>query len=368
MSVSIIVPVFNAERFIRQCFDSIRQQTYGEFEVVAVDDGSTDRSGAICDEYAQIDKRFKIVHKINEGVSSARNIGIDNAVGEWIAFIDSDDYISPTYLESLMFYPDFDLVIGGYNTYPTKHSIQLPDESFSTKDIDLFIKRHLTHLYYTTPWGKLYKTNIVKERGLKFDLLLRLSEDMLFNLQYLSYCNSIKLIPNSNYFYYEGTALAAEKYNLRLNELQEIIQKLCKSFDTLKQKYYLPTDYQLLSLNVIIACYPLAKIYEQQSDEEYFELYKSATGIDSKELFYSDRHCSPILRTLYTLKKAYIEKQYIKGKKIIRQFPSFYGKKKMKIKHLNLFHSILYLTLRYKLYLMTEFCLYLYANAKRIAK
>lgn len=368
MSVSIIVPVYNAEMFIHQCFDSIRQQTYGEFEVIAVDDGSTDRSGAICDEYALMDKRFKVVHKFNGGVSSARNIGIDNADGEWIAFIDSDDYVSPTYLENLVLYSDFDLVIGGYRTFPTKHSVQLPNESFSSQNIGMFIDRHLTRLYYVTPWGKLYRRCIVKRYNLKFDFSIRFSEDMLFNLQYLLYCSSIKLIPCSNYFYYEGTTLAAEKYNLQLGELHEIINKLCNSFDELKQKYHLLLDYDSLNLNAIIACYPLAKIYQYQSDEEYFEFYKSVMGIGDKELFYSDWHCSPILRTLYTLKKAYTEKQYKKGKMLIRQFSSYYGKKKVKIKNLNLLHKFLYTVLRYRLYMMAEFSLYLYACIKRIVK
>lgn len=101
MSVSVIVPVFNTERFIRQCLDSIRQQTYGEFEVIVVDDGSTDRSGAICDEYAQEDTRFKVIHQSNGGVSVARQTGIDAAIGDYTIHIDPDDWVDPTMLEEL---------------------------------------------------------------------------------------------------------------------------------------------------------------------------------------------------------------------------------------------------------------------------
>ena len=100
-AVSIIVPVYNTERFLNRCIDSVLAQTYSDWELLLVDDGSTDSSGSICDEYATQDSRIRVFHKENGGVSSARNLGLDYARGEWITFVDSDDYIAPDMIEKL---------------------------------------------------------------------------------------------------------------------------------------------------------------------------------------------------------------------------------------------------------------------------
>ncbi len=99
--ISVIVPVFNVEKYLHQCIDSILRQTYHNLEIWLVDDGSPDKCGEICDEYASKDARVRVIHKSNGGLSDARNVAIDRATGEWIAFIDSDDYVSPDYIETL---------------------------------------------------------------------------------------------------------------------------------------------------------------------------------------------------------------------------------------------------------------------------
>lgn len=98
VKISVIVPVYNAEKYLRRCVGSILAQTFTDFELLLVDDGSTDASGAICDEYASADARVRVFHKPNGGVSSARNLGLDNARGEWIAFADADDYLFKHFL------------------------------------------------------------------------------------------------------------------------------------------------------------------------------------------------------------------------------------------------------------------------------
>lgn len=99
--ISVIVPVYNVEKYLRKCVDSILSQTFTDFELLLIDDGSKDHSGEICDEYALQDDRVKVFHKENGGVSSARNLGIDVAKGEWITFVDADDYIAENLLQSL---------------------------------------------------------------------------------------------------------------------------------------------------------------------------------------------------------------------------------------------------------------------------
>ena len=113
--ISVIIPVYNAEKYLRRCVDSILAQIFTDFELLLIDDGSKDKSGVICDEYAKKDNRVKVFHKENGGVSSARNLGLDNARGEWIGFIDSDDMVKPEYLDGLIRYQSrSSLVVGGY--------------------------------------------------------------------------------------------------------------------------------------------------------------------------------------------------------------------------------------------------------------
>ena len=100
--ISVLIPVYNTEKYLRECVDSTISQTYSQLEIILVDDGSADNSGKICDEYAQNDKRVKVIHKPNGGLSSARNVGIDKATGEYIAFVDSDDYLKKDYVEKLL--------------------------------------------------------------------------------------------------------------------------------------------------------------------------------------------------------------------------------------------------------------------------
>ena len=99
--VSVIIPVYNAEQYLKRCLDSVLAQTYQDFEIICIDDGSTDNSGAICDEYAKKDSRIRILRKENGGVSSARNAGLNIAEGEYITFIDSDDYVDTDYMQTL---------------------------------------------------------------------------------------------------------------------------------------------------------------------------------------------------------------------------------------------------------------------------
>ena len=123
--ISIIVPVYKVEKYLRHCVDSILAQTFTDFELLLIDDGSPDNSGAICDEYAEKDNRVRVFHKENGGVSSARNLGLDNARGTYIMFCDSDDYVADNWAEKLyefMNYNEANLSICGYNFVMTDAS------------------------------------------------------------------------------------------------------------------------------------------------------------------------------------------------------------------------------------------------------
>lgn len=204
--VSIIVPVYKAEKYLRQCVDSILSQTFTDWECILVDDGSPDGSGAICDEYAAKDTRIQVIHKENGGVSSARNTGLSTAQGKFIYFIDSDDHVEHDALElslSKAQQSDADLIVHGLvNDYIYNHS------SSAVKYVTLPEKDYSTILEMADRWGllkgpvnKLFKNSIIKDNALRFDETISYGEDTKFTFEYLAHCHSIAFIPKHFYHY-----------------------------------------------------------------------------------------------------------------------------------------------------------------------
>lgn len=231
MLISIIIPIYNAEKYLRQCLNSIISQAYQDWECILVDDGSSDGSPAICDEYAKKDSRFKVVHKSNEGVSAARNDGLEKAKGEWIYFCDADDRLYDEYsLEKLLkLTENADLAVASY--------IFLDEEgNITTKNIEktrpfvgvldgrTYIEEHLEPKkligYMGYLWNKLFKREIIYSEQLHFASDLYYAEDFLFVLQYVSSekCHSISIDNQLKvYCYYQnaGSAMASiwRQYN-----------------------------------------------------------------------------------------------------------------------------------------------------------
>lgn len=203
--ISIIIPIYNVEDYLNKCIDSIIYQTYSDWELILVDDGSFDSSPAICDSYATCDSRIKVIHKINEGVSKARNIGIEIAQGEYIVFCDADDYVDPNYLKQfLKNNKNADLVITGYyfDTNNIVYSYKIYQEAYC-KNLEE-IKKHffLQNLKSNGyPWGKFYKHEIIKSNHLRFNEHLQINEDHLFVFQYLLCCKTIYITPSKDYHY-----------------------------------------------------------------------------------------------------------------------------------------------------------------------
>ena len=166
-TVSIIVPVYKVEDYIRECLDSILAQTYPYFELILVDDGSPDNCGRICDDYAKGDNRIKVVHKVNGGISSARNAGLEVAKGEWIMHVDGDDWIEPDMIESLIEAAQItgaDMVIGDFVKYgPSAGYNKLPTWSSDKK------KSMTNYVAYvmTTIWGSIAKRSLYADHSLK---------------------------------------------------------------------------------------------------------------------------------------------------------------------------------------------------------
>ena len=182
--VSIIVPIYKAEKYLHRCIDSILAQSYADFELLLINDGSPDSCGAICDKYATKDSRIRVFHKENGGVSSARNLGLENAFGEWITFIDADDYVHPRFLESLYAKHRGDFVVGSFQLVGSKEKWNgiIEDSYYDKTSLRKKIIDISLAIHFYTPWAKLYSKNIIDNNHLRFDERMRSGEDWLFVL------------------------------------------------------------------------------------------------------------------------------------------------------------------------------------------
>lgn len=230
--ISVIVPVYNTEKYLRECVDSILAQTFTDFELLLIDDGSTDNSGIICDDYAAKDSRVRVFHKSNGGVSSARNLGLDNAQGEWIVFVDSDD-ILPIESLSIRFEvvskDNTDLAIFRATFFGNINFSVGPSTNKSYSDLVLF-RTDLPNYYsyIGTLWDKIYRKNTVSL--LRFDETMSLAEDHMFNVSYIRLCHCFKLETTNVYQYriYDDVTLSR---NFTLQMLLDIDKSSIKSFE-----------------------------------------------------------------------------------------------------------------------------------------
>lgn len=357
--ISIIVPVYKAEKYLHRCIDSILTQSYGNFELILIDDGSPDNSGTICDEYAEKDNRVKVIHQKNAGVSAARNKGLDNSQGVWVSFIDSDDYIEKSYYEHLIQFTNNDWIIEGFKTQ--KHIEKINKSSFSDTDFLQFWDSHFHRLYSTVPWGKLYKKIIIQNNNLHFDSEIRLGEDLIFNLSYIMYCKSIQLIDFSQYIY-TTTSIASERYNLTDNEIIYIINKINQLILELNDKKKCKCSPQLI-LRTIIGTYPLYTITQNKIDI-YYSIYSYCFNGISRYQFYEDDICSPIKRSIRYLKELIIQRKYNECIDFMSKI-HFYFYKYLSILHYNRhIDTFIAIMIKYKMYHIAYFILFFFKKIK----
>ena len=227
--ISIIIPVYNVALFLRQCIQSIISQE-GNVEVILADDGSPDESPSICDEYAQKDNRIHVIHKQNGGVSSARNAGLDAAQGEWIWFVDGDDYIAENVLkriyQEIQKHPHADLIQMGMNyLYDDNRLVPQRIEFVDNLEKNKFLLQHIT---YHNP-RLLFKREIIEKNRLCFTQGLRVAEDQEFQLKYMMLCKTPIQIPISAYIYRqrEGSATHdASTSNRIVNDTFMVLENL----------------------------------------------------------------------------------------------------------------------------------------------
>lgn len=225
--LSIITPIYNLQEYLDRCIQSILAQKYSDFELILVDDGSTDRSAEIIDSYAERDRRIKVVHKANGGVSSARNKGLEVAHGEWIFFCDGDDELYEDSLELMMsktIENDIDFVMFGYETYDenNKKVYSMPDrkEALITADEGLrYMFRPRYHKYWGFVHTKLFRRECISKSNLRFVENIYFNEDRLFCVQYLcAISGSVYFTTTPLYKYFERNNSAMCSLKTQFNE------------------------------------------------------------------------------------------------------------------------------------------------------
>ena len=217
--VSIIVPLFNAEKFAKRCIESVLMQTFKNYELILIDDGSKDKTGEICDKYAEKDTRIKVIHKNNGGVSSARNTGLDMAKGEWITFLDADDWIEPNFL-LIVDNNSNDSIDWIFAQWRTIWDNGLPNEINNYEQEILFnnweeIKKIWDKManmdICRCPWGKFFRRSVIESYKLRFDNSLKYGEDTVFNYEYLINIKGLSLCKKdySHYIFHQNYGVIA---------------------------------------------------------------------------------------------------------------------------------------------------------------
>lgn len=267
--ITIIVPVYNVEIYLPHCIDSILAQTFTDWELLLVDDGSPDRSGEICDEYAKTDKRIRVFHKKNGGVSSARNLGLDNAHGRWVTFIDADDYILPDFIKGL-YKPieagePVDFVHGGCCNVENGQIVGVNQsyENCIGEDPGYVFKK-----FRGLTVSKLFSLENVNRGGdglpLRFDEKMKIAEDMAFTIDYLMSVKRYAFVEEKGYCYRVDNMSSATKkhkveYDIRRYEFYHIYKSICAyvSYKELSQLDFIQREKQLglLLFNTILDLY-----------------------------------------------------------------------------------------------------------------
>ena len=239
--ISIIVPVYNVEKYLLNCLKSISLQTFKDFEVIVVNDGSTDKSGSFCNDYVKIDNRFKVYHKQNGGVSSARNFALDKIQGEWVYFCDADDILYRNALETLIknFDENVDSTMGGYIRINTHENIL--EENTIYEEINMSVEETLHdfykpkyNMYNGYIWNRLFRRSIIEKNHLRFREDMYIKEDGLFLIQYLCKCN------NGTYYstrpIYKYIEHSSSAMNSKLNNInKESVSRLKASLECHKE-------------------------------------------------------------------------------------------------------------------------------------
>lgn len=295
--VSIVIPAYNTEKEIVRCLDSIQKQSYENYEVIIVDDGSTDHTGEVCDFYAIQDARYKVVHKKNGGVSSARNIGIDTAIGEYLMFVDSDDTIQEGALQTYVSILDrerADVVVGGLIWHEGKNEKAKLPPLKGIVNWDTICKKAEIYGYVT---GKMYRTKLIKENHIYFSIKMYSQEDLDFNLSVYAYCEKIYSTDYAGYVYNYVSGK-------RKPPIEDFVANQLKLYRIAKKRNI--SDVAEKAIQDRICALLFTYFYLQETKKDFYYSVNKIKEITDLKIFLQDH--------LPTGEKKWIVKWYISGK------------------------------------------------------
>lgn len=278
--ISIIIPVYNVERYLSECLDSVLAQTIEDFELILVNDGSTDSSGKICDAYAEIDNRIRVFHQANAGSSTARNLGIEKARGKYICFIDSDDTVTSRYLEAFLpgINQNADLCVQGLRehiagevTYEKKFVEQYHASVVSALDAGM--------LHFRGPVCKLFYADIIRKNNIEFPKHIVYGEDAVFFYSYLSHISTIYTSSKCCYYYRKGIeSVTQRRHNPKalLDYLEFSIGKVTEIYQKASKPSPLPDYSSLVELKGILSNMISSNYKSEQISEIIWRMRKSA--------------------------------------------------------------------------------------------
>ena len=254
--VSIIIPVYNAEKQLERCIESVLKQDYTDFELLLINDGSSDKSGDICERYATSDARIRVVHKENTGVSDSRNLGISMAKGEFLQFLDSDDWITPEATGLLvrgaekfnceMVIAEFYRVVG--DRLARKGDIQ-EDIVMGREEVAVHMMNNPADFYYGVLWNKLYRRDIIVDNALRMDKEISWCEDFIFNMQYIRYVKKVYALQVPIY-YYVRTKGSLVSQGMSISKTIQMKRTVFKCYKEFYKEVFNEEDYEKCKLRV----------------------------------------------------------------------------------------------------------------------
>lgn len=293
--ISIIVPAYNCENYLEDLLKDIQKQSFIQYEVILIDDGSEDGSGRICDDFCREDSRFQVFHIENDGVSHARNVALSKAKGKYIRFLDSDDRVNPDSLEILMKGAESsgaELVIGRFHSEREVWQPEL-EGVHSKKGLFFDFSQYVFSFYYGVVWNKLYLRECIVRHGIMFDEEISLCEDALFNFSYFQHVHKVYYIRDEIYCYHTRTNSLVTNVTSRENEIVEtkcinviyrFIHDTELDSDIVKDNMmkYLAYRYHTAYCRI---CYPEKKGFRRNVKEEYKEYKKYLSQMNCRKFW-----------------------------------------------------------------------------------
>lgn len=240
MKISIIIPIYNVQKYLPQCLDSLLAQTYTDWEALLIDDGSTDKSGVICDKYALRDSRFRVIHKKNGGAASAKNIGLDHIGGQYVGFVDSDDYVEQTWLETvvkIILEENSDIVEFSFDkVFRTKSK---KEHNYSDNKQRYTAEQYLAQ--YLVDWtsslfcNKIVSASLIK--GIRFRKERRCIDDEFFTYKVVSGAHKIVRISDVLYHYRQRSSSAVQNINNQQQKTEDALEVLIERFEWICEKF-----------------------------------------------------------------------------------------------------------------------------------